>query len=144
MKESRGFSFIELLMVVSVISILAAMSVPHLQKMKMGSQERVALATIRTFFKGEAMYLAQFQTFGDFDGLISNEFIDNSFASGSKAGYSYAVQNPSQTHFEVIAVPLTFGVSGEKSFYIDETGVIRYNPDGSLPGPQSLAFPMSE
>lgn len=137
MKSSRGFSFIELLMVVAAITILVGLAVPHLQRVKVTAQEKVALAAVRTFFEAQALHHTFFQTYGDLDSLISNQYIDDSFAGGRKSGYDFSISSASFYGFELVAVPSEIGVTGDKGFFIDETGVIRFTEDGSPPGAAS-------
>ncbi len=131
--NSNGFSFLELMMVVAIISIFAALAVPFLHRAKMTVQEKAALASLRTVSQGEALHCARFQRYGSLDQLVAEKFIDASFQQGSRYGYAFAVPVASVTHFELTAVPSAPGVSGNKAYYVDETGVIRYTEDGSLP-----------
>ncbi len=135
---SRGFSFVELLMVVAIISILAALAVPYLQRVKMTAQEKSAQANVRTLFESQALYQGRFQRYGSLDQLVGERLIDQSFNSGHRDGYDYAVTVSSGSHFELTAVPNAPGITGEKAYYVDETGVIRYTEDGSVP---SVASP---
>ncbi len=120
-------------MVTAVLALLAGMAVPHLQRIKITSQEKVALASLRTIFSAQATHHARFQLYGDMNALVSNEFLDDSLASGSKSGYSYTIGSVDASQFTAVAVPIEQGVSGEKGFYIDATGVIRFTDDGSPP-----------
>ncbi len=131
--SSRGFSFVELLMVVAIISILAALAVPYLHRVKMTAQEKSAQANVRTLFEGEALYHSRFQRYGTLDQLVNERFIDRSFVAGHRDGYDYTVSASTWSHFELRAVPNAPGVTGEKGYYVDETGVIRYTQDGSPP-----------
>ncbi len=131
--NQTGFSFVELLMVVTVIAILAGFSVPFLQRVRMTSHEKVALANLRTIYSAQAMHHERFRIYGNLSALTANEFVDNSLGSGATAGYSYVVASFDQSSFTAVAVPLQLGVSGEKGFYIDDTGVLRYTEDGSPP-----------
>ncbi len=133
----RGFSFIELVMVIAVVSILAALAVPHLHRIKMTSQEKVALASVRAIFEAEALHHARLQTFGDLDQLIGQSFIDNSFETGEKSGYLYVITGASSADFELRASPVSYGDTGFKAYFVNGTGVIRYTEDGSSPDANS-------
>ncbi len=132
-RRARGFSFIELLMVVAVISILAALAVPYLHRVKMTTQEKSAQACVRTLFDGEALYHGRFQQYAPLDLLVGEGLIDSSFISGQRNGYRYQVVAHSWSHFELVAAPIAPGVTGDKAYFVDETGVIRYTEDGSQP-----------
>lgn len=99
------------------------------------------MATVRTLFQGEAMFRSLNATYGTLEQLIVEKFVDDSLSGGKKSGYEFSIQNISTEHFEVVAVPLEVGVSGDKGYYTDETGVIRYSDDGSAPGPSSSPAP---
>lgn len=129
---SRGFSFIELLMVAAVISILAALAVPHLQRVRMNTHEKVAIACLRTIYDAQLLHANQFQRFGEFSELIAAEYLDNSFSDGEKSGYEYT-DTATGSAFEVVAVPVAVGVTGLRAFFVDETGVIRYDESGAAP-----------
>lgn len=138
--QERGFSFIELLMVVAVISILSALAVPHLQRIRMNSHEKVTIANLRTAYDAQLMHSNQFQTFGQLTELVSAEFLDGSLLDGQKSGYAYSFSNVTTSTFEIVAVPIEPGVSGTRGFFIDETGVIRYDESGGAPGRSSAAW----
>lgn len=140
MRVQRGFSFIELLMVTAVIAILAGLAVPHLRRVQMTANEKTTMASLRTVFSAQAMYHARYRTYADLGPLVANKFLDDSVGSGQKSGYAYSVSLYNVNAFQVVAVPLETGVSGEKGFYIDETGVIRYTEDGSAPTAASPAW----
>lgn len=134
---NHGFSFIELLMVVAVISILAALAVPHLQRIRMNSHEKVTIASLRTAYDAQLMHSNKFQRFGQFSELIVEEYLDNSFSDGEKSGYTYTITSATMSGFEIVAVPTAVGVTGLRGFFIDETGVIRFDDSGGAPGRNS-------
>ncbi len=136
-KSEAGFSFIELVAVVAAISILAAFSVPHLSKVKMVTQENTAAASLRALYSGEVLYHSRFGTYGTLPAMVNLQYVDDSYVTGVKNGYSFAVQNPNQHSFEILALPLQAGVTGNWGFFVDETGVIRYTEDGSPPNSNS-------
>lgn len=135
--QVSGYSYIELMFVIVVISILAALAVPYLQKARMSSNEASALTSVRTVGQGQVAYKNRYNGYATLPELVGEELIDGSLGSGSKAGYQFSMQNLSDDHFEIIAFPLDLGTSGQKGFYADETGVIRYTIDGALPSSSS-------
>lgn len=130
---SRGFSLIELLFVVTIITILASLAIPLVQRARMTVQEKTALGTMRTISEAEFHYRVFHDTYGTLSDLISDKLVDDGLSSGVRSGYRFRIKNQDAAQFQLTAVPTTIGVSGEKGFYTDESGVIRYSDDGSEP-----------
>ena len=142
MAGSRGFSLIELLMVVSVIGLLAALAVPNLVQSKKAANEASAIAAIRELTTAQMTYSATVGSgsFGSMASLQDAGFIDSGLGSGTKDGYNYTVTATGSTAFTLTAVPISSGLTGERGFYCDETAVIRYTTDGSAPNASSSAL----
>ena len=154
MRKQKGFSLIELLIVVAIILIIAAIAIPNLLRAKMAANEAAAVSNLHTIFTAEAAYFAagwsnpgalgfsnQLQDLGDSLGCappkaMSSCQIDNVLANATtaatpKLGYFYtytAVPNGAfNVAFSVQADPAVRSQTGNRSFFTDQTGVIRQN-----------------
>src|SRR5881392_2901266 len=91
MKNNRGFSLLELLIVVAIILIIATIAIPSLLRSRQAAQESAAVAQVRTVNTAEVTYLASNQgAFGSIPALITQGLLDSRFA-GSVSGYTCTV-----------------------------------------------------
>jgi len=150
MKKTKqsGFSLIELLIVVAIILIIAAIAIPNLLASRMSANESSAAQETRNLTTAEVVYSTQYNigyaatltSLGDAGGCGPGSvtstnacLIDSVLAAGAKSGYSfvYAPSNPdAATHYQSFTLnanPQNPGHSGRRYFYTDQTGVIRAN-----------------
>jgi type IV pilus assembly protein PilA len=142
--RQEGFSLIELLVVVAIILIIAAIAIPNLLSSRMSANEASAVGSLRTYTTAMLAYSAQCENVGfpnDLTGLgpgpgdctgmgIVDELLGGS-VTPSKNGYAFTyvvvpgvVTNDGYT---LNADPQSRGTTGRRSFYTDQTGVIYYN-----------------
>jgi prepilin-type N-terminal cleavage/methylation domain-containing protein len=92
MKNNKGFSLLELLIVVAIILIIATIAIPSLLRSRQAANESAAVANLRTINTAEVTYLSSSGgSYGDLAGLVAAGLLDNTFVSGPKAGYNFSV-----------------------------------------------------
>jgi len=142
--KQKGFSLIELLIVVAIILIIAAIAIPNLLRSKMAANEASAVGSLRTINTSCVAYSTSYGTFPTaltnlgpiaVNGTASStsaDLIDSVLAAGTKSGYtfSYAPANSNQT-YTITASPIAIGQTGQRMFFTDQSGVIRADVSGT-------------
>ena len=127
-KEKKGFTLIELMIVVLVIGIIAALSMPNLVQSKMAAHESSAISAVRTLVTAQITFAVKSGS-GDFAAdlvtLQGANLIDSVLGSGTAEAYSFSLSG-SGVQYTIDARPLVYGSSGIRSFFTDESGAIRY------------------
>jgi len=131
MKNNKGFTLIELMMVCGLITVLASIAMPNLLRSKVQANEAAAIGNIRAITGAQISYLASNSQFAvDFADMTEPT---PSFLSGNweapKSGYTYELDG-SPSFYTLTATPVDQNITGCKSFYSDCSSVIRYNAHG--------------
>ena len=132
MKKNAGFTLIELMIVVAIIAIIAAIAIPNLLRSRMQSNESAAIGNLRTINASEVAFHSANSAFATtFDQLTTATppFLDGNWAV-AKSGYNYAMAGTVDC-FQVTATPTTPGTTGNRYFCTDCTGVIRFSTAGA-------------
>jgi len=127
MKTERGFSLIELLVVVVIIGIIAALAIPGLQRARQYAQSGSAIQSLRTITTAENLYERRFKVYAVLVDLVPEGSIDSNLGNGLKSGYAFVITlTPDAKHFSCTAAPESNNATLDY-FFVDETAVIRYN-----------------
>jgi len=124
MKSNRGFSLLELLIVVAIILIIATIAIPSLLRSRQAAQESAAVSQLRTINTAEVTYLSSNAgNYGDIGQLITAGLLDGRFAT-SVSGYFFVVA-ASGSDYTAVATPTSTN-AGRFGYYSLPDAVIRY------------------
>src|SRR6202521_2333873 len=148
--RQKGFSLIELLIVVAIILIIAAIAIPNLLRAKIAANQASAAGSLRTL---NTACIAYSTSYGQFPTALTNlgpiasggtatstsaDLIDSVLAAGSKSGYTFKfTAGASNQSYTVTATPITAATTGQNMYFTDQSGVIRTDTSGSGAGASS-------
>jgi len=151
LKNRKGFSLIELLIVVAIILIIAAIAIPNLLRARIAANESSAVSSVRTINTAQISYQSAYPTVGyaatlsalgpaaagacgaptsTNSCLIDFAVSNASTVANAKSGYYFAMTGGGQL-YEISGSPAVFNQSGVRNFCSIEDGVVRFNNSGS-------------
>lgn len=146
-RKEKGFSLIELLIVVAIILIIAAIAIPNLLRSRMAANEGSAVATLRTLNTSAISYLNLYGGYppnlaslgpiasGANPSSTTADLIDSVLGQdpATKSGYTfvYVSTGSPASAYTITATPINIGTTGQRGFFTNQSGVIRADPSGA-------------
>ncbi|HLJ51628.1 MAG TPA: type II secretion system protein [Bryobacteraceae bacterium] len=123
----RGFSLVELLIVMAIILVILAVAIPRAMAAILNAKETAVLREVQTIHQAQIQYSSQFGRFASsLDELQKANIITGKLASGEKDGYLFML-TPTPGGYVLHANPRVFQSTGRRTFYIDQDGVVHQN-----------------
>lgn len=132
LKKNRGFTLVEIMVVIAVIVVIAAIGIPGIMRQRVNANEAAAAAALKTLSAAAVTYRAAHTTYpSQLSDLYqpNAEYIDSSLASGSRQGYNYSLVGD-EDGFNITADPSKPNVTGTRYYFVDSDGVIRSSSSG--------------
>lgn len=131
MNKSSGFTLVELMVVVAVLSIIAALSLPSLVSARKAGNEAATISSLRTLSTVNIAYRMRYQSYASsLAALTTVGYVDSVLGSGTKSGYTFAYSAATDS-WSVTASPILPGTTGDRGFFVDDSGVIRFSGSGA-------------
>jgi prepilin-type N-terminal cleavage/methylation domain-containing protein len=137
-RTNRGFSLLELLIVVAIILVIATIAIPSLLRSRQTANESAAVANMRTLTTAQMAYSSSNAgLYGSVNNLVSSGLVDSRYVNGT-SGYSYSVQlSPDSLDYTGLAIAVAPSL-GRYDYYVLPDFVVRYSTVASR-APAGLA-----
>ncbi len=130
--DQAGFTLIELAIVILVVAVLAVVAIPSLLQSKIAANETTAISNLRALWAANEQYRNRFGNYPPtMIELETAGFIDSVLSTGSKLGYNFTYNTPAGQTYSIGAEPIELNRTGERGFFVDESGVIRFESTGA-------------
>ncbi|MFH1691619.1 MAG: prepilin-type N-terminal cleavage/methylation domain-containing protein [Candidatus Omnitrophota bacterium] len=126
--KKNAFTLVEIMIVVAIIVLLSGIAIPNLLRARLHANEASAIATLKAVRAAAEMYrIAHSPDYPKYFTYFFNDtppYLDDSLQDMNKSGYSFRWRGL-LARYDCIAIPQVENVTGQRSFYLDESGVIR-------------------
>ena len=153
----RAFTLIEMMIVIAIIAIIAAIAIPNLLEARKHGDEASAIGSLKTINASQAIYLERGAsgTYGDLGDLQADGYIDDVLGGGAKQGYNIGIRidvklnpassflpitPPGQYEYFAYAFAAVPGQTGNRTFVTNQSGVIRFSDGTKTVFPSNLHF----
>jgi prepilin-type N-terminal cleavage/methylation domain-containing protein len=125
----KGFTLVEIMIVVAIIALLAAIAIPNLLRARHNANESAAIGALRTISTAcESFRAAQNPTTYPANlaalAAAAPPYIDATLAAGAKQGYNFAYVLVNANQYTTTATPQQAGITGTRTFSVNESGVV--------------------